>query len=150
MSSEYKSKKVTLSAPIDVVYSRFSNLENLKKLIEQVPEDKIPADKLEQFNKMEMTPDSITIQGGPTGTITLQVIERREPNLVTLSPVGLPLTLDMHLHFMPVSDDVTEAEAVIEADIPMMLRPMVKGPLQKIVDEFATMMASVPFQAPEK
>lgn len=147
MATEYKSAPVTLNAPIERVYSRFSNLENLKALIDNAPTDRIPADKLEQLKSMEVTPDSITIQGGPTGAVTMRVTERVEPTLIALRPDGLPLDLNMQLRFSAESENTTSAVAAIEANIPMMLRPMVKGPLQQVVDQFATMMASIPFEA---
>lgn len=147
MATEYKSAPVTLNAPIERVYSRFSNLENLKALIDNAPTDRIPADKLEQLKNMEVTPDSITIQGGPTGAVTMRVTERVEPTLIALRPDGLPLDLNMQLRFSAESENTTSAVAAIEANIPMMLRPMVKGPLQQVVDQFATMMASIPFEA---
>lgn len=147
MSTEYKSSPVSLKAPIERVYSRFSNLENLKALIDNAPTDRIPADKLEQLKTMEVTPDSITIQGGPTGSITMRVTERIEPTLISLRPDGLPLDLNMQLRFEPENESTTKAVAAIVANIPMMLRPMVKGPLQQVVDQFATMMAAIPFEA---
>lgn len=146
MATEYKSKPVTLSAQVGRVYARFSNLENLKSLIDKAPEDKIPADKLEQLKNMEVTADSIKMQGGPTGSITLNVVKREEPNLVSLSPVGIPMQLEMQLRFEAVDADCTQAVAAIVADIPMMLRPMVKGPFQQIVDQFAVMMSAIPFE----
>lgn len=145
MSTEYKSAPVTLAAPIDKVYDRFSNLENLKTLIENAPADRIPADKLEQLRGMEVTPDSITVKGGPTGSVTLHVTERREPTLIALRPQGIPIDMQMQLRFTPQTSETTDAVAAITADIPMMLRPMVKGPLQQIVDQFAAMMAAIPF-----
>lgn len=147
MSTEYKSSPVSLKSPIERVYSRFSNLENLKALIDNAPTDRIPADKLEQLKTMEVTPDSITIQGGPTGSITMRVTERIEPTLISLRPDGLPLDLNMQLRFEPENESTTKAVAAIVANIPMMLRPMVKGPLQQVVDQFATMMAAIPFEA---
>ncbi|MCM1005608.1 MAG: SRPBCC family protein [Prevotella sp.] len=144
MATEYKSKPTILAAPIEKVYGRFSNLENLKNLIDNVPEDKLPADKLEQLKKMEVTPDSITVQGGPTGAVTLEVVERIEPSLISLKPVGIPMDLQMQLRFEDLGAE-TQATAAIVADIPMMLRPMLKGPLQQIVDQFAAMMAAIPF-----
>ena len=143
--TEFKSEQVSLAAPIEKVYGRFSNLENLKTLIDNAPADRIPADKLEQLKQMEVTPDSITLSGGPTGTITMRVCERREPELVALRPEGLPLQMQLELRFTPLSPDSTGAVAAITADLPAMMRPMVKGPLQKVVDQFAEMMASIPF-----
>lgn len=145
MSTEYKSKKVELAAPIDKVYARFSNPENLKVLIENAPADKVPADKLEQLRSLEVTPDSIKVPGGPTGAVTLRVCERVDPTLIAFRPEGIPIDLKMLLLFEQAGEEATEAQAVITADIPLMLRPMVKGPLQQVVDQFATLMAAMPF-----
>lgn len=145
MSTEYKSKDVELAAPIERVYVRFSNPENLKQLIDNAPSDRVPADKLEQLRSLEVTQDSITVPGGPTGAVTLKVSERVEPTLVAFRPEGIPIELQMLLMFEPASENSTIARAVITADIPMMLRPLVKGPLQKVVDQFAAMMEAMPF-----
>lgn len=145
MASEYKSKEVSLDAPIERVYARFSNLENLRDLIAGLPADRIPADKREQLEKLEITADSITVQGGPTGAVTMVVDKRVEPTLISLRPENLPIQLTMQLRLAPDGETSTTARAVIEADIPMMLRPMVKGPLQQIVDQFAAMIAAIPF-----
>lgn len=145
MSTEYKSAPARLNAPVERVYERFSNLENLKHLIDETPADKIPADKLEQLKKLEVTPDTLSIQGGPTGSVTLRVTRREEPNLVELQAENLPMQLLLQLRLQPEGADATEAVAAIVADIPMMLRPMLKGPLQQVVDQFANMMAAIPF-----
>lgn len=145
MSTEYKSKPVDLAAPINTVYSRFSNPENLRSLIENAPADRIPADKLEQLKQLEVTEDSITVNGGPTGAITMRVSERVEPTLIALRPDGVPIDLQLELRLTELTPDSTQATAAIVADIPMMMRPMLKGPLQKVVDQFATMLAAIPF-----
>lgn len=146
MSTEFKSKPVSLKAPIESVYARFANLENLKTLIDNAPADRIPADKLEQLKSIQVTPDTLTITGGPTGSVNMRVVERQFPNLIALRPDGLPLDLDMQLRFDSEGEDSTMATAVISANIPIMLKPMVKGPLQQVVDQFAVMMASIPFE----
>lgn len=145
MASEYKSAPVTVAAPIEQVFARYSNLENLKTFIDNAPEDKIPADKLEQLRSMEITQDTITVQGGPTGAVTLRIVERKEPELVVLRPDGIPIPLDLELRMKSLGDDSTEVQVFIEADIPMMLRPMVKGPLQQMCDQLATMLCAIPF-----
>ena len=140
MASEFKSAPVSIEAPVERVYSRFSNLENLRSLIEN-----LPADKREQLEKLSITADSITVQGGPTGAVTMRVVERVEPSLIALQPENIPMKLSLQLRLSSDGPERTSAVAAIEADIPMMLRPMVKGPLQQIVDQFASMLGAIPF-----
>lgn len=146
MASEYKSNPVRVSAPVERVYTRFSNLENLKALINNAPADRLSEEQLAQLQGMEITSDTLTMSGGPTGSITLRVSERREPELVALRPDNLPMDLNLELRFKGIDGQTTDIEAAIVADIPMMLRPMVKGPFQKIVDQFASMVGAIPFE----
>ena len=44
-----KSEKREINASSEKVYDKLSNLENLKPLLEQIPRDQIPEDKLEMF-----------------------------------------------------------------------------------------------------
>ena len=145
MASEFKSRAVELQAPVQQVYDKFSNLENLRNLIESLPADRIPADKRAQLEKLEIMADSITVQGGPTGAVTLRIDRLVEPELISLRPDSLPIDLSLQLRLKADGPDKTEAVAAIEADIPLMLRPMVKGPLQQITDQFANMLAAIPF-----
>lgn len=145
MASEFKSTPVQLNASAPKVFARFSNLENLRGLIDSLPEDSIPADKREQLDKLEITKDSITIQGGPAGAVTMRVDRLVEPELISLRPDSLPIDLALQLRLTPVDEDSCTAVAAIEAEIPMMMRPMVKGPLQKIADQFAALLAAIPF-----
>ncbi len=145
MASEFKSREVTLQAPIERIYSRMSNPENLRTLLENAPEDRIPADKLEQLKKIIITPDSITLPGGPTGAVTLRLDHCEEPTLVRLKAADLPLDIILELHLKALSPESTEAQCIIKADVPMMLRPMVKGPLQQVADKVVELMAGIPF-----
>ena len=142
---EYKSDNTLIAAPVTAVFARLSNLEGLRDLINQLPEDKIPADKREQLKSLEITADTITLAGGPTGKITLRVVERKAPELIALRPDGIPMDLQLQIRLAPAGFEQTEAVVAVVADIPQMLRPMVKGPLQKLVDQFAQMLATIPF-----
>lgn len=143
--SEYKSDKKRVGAPASVIFSKLSNLENLRSFIDNLPEDRIPADKLEAIKQMEVTPDSLTVQGGPTGQITLNIVKRVPDSLIVLQPANLPLSLNLEIRIEAHSENESEIQVAIEADLPMMLRPMVKGPFNQMVTQFADMLAAIPY-----
>jgi hypothetical protein len=121
-----------------------SNLENFKSFLDKIPADKIPADKMEQFKSIEVTADSIAFQGGPTGAVKFVVAEKREPSLIKLKAADLPLSLTLELHLKADGDNCRQ-QTIINADIPAMLKPMVAGPLQKVVDQFGSVLSAIPF-----
>lgn len=144
--AEYKSDIKQIAAPAEAVYSRLSNLENLRSFLANVPEDQIPADKREQLRQMELKEDSISMPGGPTGTVTLKITERKPCTLIVLKPEGSPIDLDLELRIGGEGAYSTLQVAVV-ADIPMMLRAMVKGMFKQMVEQVADMLAAIPYSS---
>lgn len=143
--SSFKSEQTPVSASAEKVYSRLSNLDNLASLLARVPGESIPDDKREMFDNIKIDSDSITLPGGPVGEVCLAVTERREPTLIRLEGKGTPVPMAVMLHITPTGADSCETQAEIDIQIPMMLAPMVKGPLQKMVDQFAAVVRAIPF-----
>lgn len=143
----YNSEEISLMAPAEAVYSKLSNLDNLRSLLEKVPADKIPADKLEMFNSISVTPDSVTVPGGPVGALTFRMKEKVEPTLIKLAGEGLPpgIALSLSLHITPEGESTSKAKVTIDISIPAMLKPMVSGPLQKMADQFGQVLRAIPF-----
>lgn len=142
---QFRSEECTINASAKTVYDKFSNLENLRSLLEKVPEDKIPEDKREMFNNISVTPDSISFPAPSIGAITLRVTERVEPTLIEMTGEGTPVKLSLSLNISPVSEDSCKAFVQILIDIPKIIRPMISGPLQKFVDQFASVLTAIPF-----
>ena len=143
----YNSEEISLMAPAGAVYSKLSNLDNLRSLLEKVPADKIPADKLEMFNSISVTPDSVTVPGGPVGALTFRMKEKVEPTLIKLAGEGLPpgIALSLSLHITPEGESTSKAKVTIDISIPAMLKPMESGPLQKMADQFGQVLRAIPF-----
>ena len=142
--AKYSSGDVTLNASADKVFDKLTNLENLKVLLEKVPADRIPDDKRQMFENLEITPDTISVPG-PMGKLTFRVTERKAPNLVRLVGEGIPMAMELVLHVKPLTDESSQAKVDLDIDIPMMLKPMIGGQIQKIADQFGNVLGSIPF-----
>ncbi len=145
--SEYKSEIKEVAAPASAVFERLSNLENLKSFVDNLPEDRIPPEQLRQIKDMELTADSITVAGGPTGSVTLNIVKREPTSLIVLKPADLPLDLQLEIRIGDCGADASTIQVAIVADLPLMLRHMVKGPFNQLVAQFADMLAAVPYGA---
>lgn len=141
----YKSDEVRLKASAESVFAKLGNFESLKELLAQVPADRIPADKKEMFDSIKLTDDSIELPGGPIGSLLLKVVERTAPSRITLKGEGTPVPLQLQLDLKPVDESSCLAQAVIDLEIPAMLRPMISGPMQKMTDQFGSVLRSIPF-----
>ena len=141
----YKSSEVSLHAPAETVYAKLSNLENLRSLLDKVPADQIPEDKRQMFDSIHITPDAISVPGGPVGALTFRVKEKEEPSLIKLEGEGAPVAMSLTMHITPDGEDHSRAQAVIDIAIPPMLKPMVNGPLQQMADQFSQVLKAIPF-----
>ena len=140
-----KSEKKIIAAPAEKVFDKLSNLDNLKPLLERIPRDNIPQDKLEMFDNLKVTADTITIPAGPVGAITLRVTDRLPYSLIRLDGEGTPVPLNMQLEIESRGENECEVQIAIHIDIPVMLKPMISGPLKKIVDQFSQVLGAIPF-----
>lgn len=141
----YKSEKETLGYSAERVFDKLSNLEGLKEILANVPADQIPEEQKAQLEQIQVTADTISFPAGPVGALTLQVTERIRPTLIRLEGIGAPVPMSLAMHIEPVDDAACRAEVEINLDIPMMLKPMVNGPLKKMTEQFAQMIKMIPF-----
>ncbi len=135
-----------MAYPASTVFEKYSDLEGLGELLKNVPEGYASADQMQMLSKIRVTSDTIVIPGGPVGEITLRVVERQAPTLIRLEGVGTPVPLGMSLHIVPLTPETCETYVQIDLQIPAIMKPMVNGPMQKMVDLFGQMMRQMPMQ----
>ncbi|MCR5270892.1 MAG: SRPBCC family protein [Prevotella sp.] len=121
----------------EAVYNLISDLSNLERVRNRVPEDKI---KDFSFDK-----DSVTVNAPMVGSITLQIVERDEPKCVKFESVQSPVPFNLWIQVLPVSETASKMKVTVKADIPFMLKAMVSGPLQDGVEKIADALAMVPY-----
>lgn len=143
--AEYKSEETVLRANAQTVFNKLSNLEGLGEMLTRVPADQVPEDQRQMLSQVKVTSDSISFPAGPVGDLTLRVSELVDPTLIKLEGVGTPVPMAMMMHIIPVDDTSCRAQVEVDLQIPAMLKPMVSGPLKKMVAQFAEMLHNIPF-----
>lgn len=143
--AEYKSAETPIKASAEAVFNKLSNLEGLKELLSKVPQEKVPEDQRDLFNQVKITADSISFPAGPVGELTLRLTETVKPTYIRLDGVGAPVPMALMLNIHPSTEISCSVQVVIDLQIPAMLKPMVSGPLNKMVSQFAEMLRNLPF-----
>lgn len=136
----YKSEKVEINQSAEAIYERLSNPENLRDIIEQAPEGALTDEQRAQLDSIQLTPDSISVAAGPVGALTLRAKGNKPPQLIRFEGENTPVPMSLEMHIAPLGEEMCEAQVIINLEIPMMLKPMVNGPLQKMVDQFGTLL----------
>ena len=120
------------------VYRNLSDLTNLEKVRDRVPEDKLKDFSFDQ--------DSVSLSVPPVGKISLRICDREEPKCVKFESVESPMPFHLWIQVLPVTAESSKMKVTVDADIPFMLKGMVSGPLQDGVEKIADALAMVPYK----
>ena len=135
--TKFESSVKQIPYPVENVYRNISDLSNLERV-----RDRIPEDKLQDF---QFDSDSVQVSV-PVGTIKLRIIEREENKCVKFETEQSPLPFNLWIQVLPVSETESKMKVTVKADIPFMLKGMVSGPLQDGVEKIADALAQIPFE----
>ena len=135
--TKFESSVKPIPYPVENVYRNISDLSNLERV-----RDRIPEDKLQDF---EFDSDSVQVSVAPVGVIKLRIIEREENKCVKFETEQSPLPFNLWIQVLPVSETESKMKVTVKADIPFMLKGMVSGPLQDGVEKIADALAQIPF-----
>jgi hypothetical protein len=121
----------------EAVYKNLSDLTNLEKVRDRVPEDKVQEFSFDQ--------DTVSVSVPPVGKITLRICEREEPKCVKFESVDSPMPFNLWVQVLPVNETTSKMKVTVKADIPFMLKGMVSGPLQDGVEKVADALALIDY-----
>ncbi len=159
--TKYESSVKHITAPVDSVYGKLSDLTHLQSLrdsasdpafrdrILQQAGDKVKPEQLDQIAErlktMDFTADTVTVDTGMVGTLTLRIIERQEPKLVKLQLEGAPMQASLWIQLLPEHEAGCAMKLTLGADLNFFLKQMLKGKLKDGVERFADMLAMLPY-----
>ena len=135
--TKFESSVKQIPYPVENVYRNISDLSNLDRVRDRVPED-----KLQDF---QFDSDSVQVSVAPVGTIKLRIIEREENKCVKFETEQSPLPFNLWIQVLPVSETESKMKITVKADIPFMLKGMVSGPLQDGVEKIADALSQIPY-----
>ena len=135
--TKFESSVKQIAYPVEDVYRNISDLSNLDRVRDRVPED-----KLQDF---QFDSDSVQVSVSPVGTIRLRIVEREENKCVKFETTQSPMPFNLWIQVLPVNENASKMKITVKADIPFMLAAMVNGPIQDGVEKIADALAQVPY-----
>ena len=136
--AKFESSIKQVPYPQEDIYRNLSDLTNLEKVRDRVPEDKLKDFSFDQ--------DSVSLSVPPVGKISLRICDREEPKCVKFESVESPMPFHLWIQVLPVTAESSKMKVTVDADIPFMLQGMVSGPLQDGVEKIADALAMVPYK----
>ena len=135
--TKFESSVKQIPYPVENVYRNISDLNNLERVRDRIPEDKL--------NSFSFDSDSVSVNVAPVGDLKLRIIEREENKCIKFETVQSPLPFNLWIQVLPVSATESKMKVTVQADIPFMLKGMVAGPLQDGVEKIADALSKIPF-----
>ena len=136
--SKYESKITSAPCSASQIYRVLSNLENLERVRQFIPQDKV--------QEMEISADRVRMKvDGLAQKITIAIVDRIENDTVKFGAEGIPMDANFWIQLKEVSPTDTRIKLTVKADIPFMFKMMVDKKLQQGLDQAADMLAQFPY-----
>lgn len=133
--SKFESSVKMVPYSQEAVYRNISDLRNLEKVRDRVPEDKI--------NNFSYDEDTVTLNVPPVGDLKLRVVEREEPKCVKFETVQSPVPFNVWVQVLPVDENNAKMKVTVKAELNPFIKSMVEKPLQDGVEKIADALAQV-------
>ena len=121
----------------EAVYRNISDLRNLEKVRDRIPEDKV--------KDFSFDADTISINVPPVGELKLRIIEREEPKCVKFETAQSPVPFNVWIQMLPVDEQSSKMKVTVKAELNPFIRGMVSGPLQDGVEKIADALAKIEY-----
>ena len=133
--SKFESSVKQVPYPQQAVYNNISDLTNLEKVRDRVPEDKVQGFSFDQ--------DTVTINVAPVGKLKLRICDREEPKCVKFETVQSPVPFNVWVQILPVDENSSKMKVTVKAELNPFIKSMVEKPLQEGVEKIADALAMV-------
>ena len=136
--TKYESKIYSTKNSAHTVYSVLSNLENLNRVKDLIPKDKV--------QELEIHHDYIRIKVDGLGQkITIKIVDSIPDDTIKFEFDNIPLQLNFWVQLKQVNEEDTRMKLTIKADIPMMLKMMLDKKIQDGLEQAAQMLSTFPY-----
>jgi hypothetical protein len=123
--------------PQQAVYNMLSDLSNIERVRDKIPEDKA--------RDLTFDSDSISVST-PMGGVRLVIVDREEPKTIKFETRESPLPFNFWIQILPVSEAVSKIKLTIKAELNPFIGGMVKKPLQEGIEKIADALQLIRYE----
>ena len=135
--SKFESSVKVVPYTQQALYDNISDLRNLEKVRDRVPEDKV--------NDFTFDQDTVSLNVAPVGELKLRICEREEPKCVKFETVQSPVPFNVWIQVLPVDEVNAKMKVTLKAELNPFIKSMVEKPLQDGVEKIADALAQIQY-----
>lgn|SRR5574344_357147 len=136
--SQFESSVKVIPYSQQTVYNCISDLSNLKKVQDRVPEDKVKDFHYDQ--------DTVSLNVSPVGEIKLRIINREEPKCVKFETEQSPVPFNLWIQLLSIDSSSCKMKLTLKAELNPFIKGMVSKPLQEGLEKIAETLAQVHYE----
>ena len=136
--SKFESSVKQIPYPQQAVYDNISDLRNLEKVRDRVPEDKV--------SDFTFDEDTVGLNVQPVGELKLRICEREEPKCVKFETVQSPVPFNVWIQVLPVDEQNSKMKVTVKAELNPFIKSIIEKPLQEAVEKIADALALVKYE----
>ena len=123
--------------PQERVYALLSDMNNIDKVKDRIPEDKA--------NGLTFDANSIGINT-PMGAVKLVIVEREAPKCIKFETAESPLPFNFWIQILPVSETTSKMKLTIKAELNPFIKGMVSKPLTEGIEKIADAFQAIHYE----
>ena len=123
--------------PQERVYALLSDMNNIDKVKDRIPEDKA--------NGLTFDTNSIGINT-PMGAVKLVIVEREAPKCIKFKTAESPLPFNFWIQILPVSESTSKMKLTIKAELNPFIKGMVSKPLTEGIEKIADALQAIHYE----
>ena len=135
--TKFESSIKQVPYPQEAVYRNISDLRNLEKVRDRIPEDKV--------SDFSFDEESVAINVAPVGELKLRICDREEPKCVKFETVQSPVPFNVWIQVLPVDEQTSKMKVTVKAELNPFIKGRVEKPLQEAVEKSADALAQVQY-----
>ncbi|MDR1273764.1 MAG: SRPBCC family protein [Odoribacteraceae bacterium] len=135
-----------IDSEIAPVYAFISDFNRLGELIKMARRGEQAGELAGKIEEVRTTGDTCTFVVAGFGEVGMKIEERQEPTLVKFGGDGrLPFAFNVWIQLLEHAPGDTRLRVTCEAGLNMMMKMMLKGKLEKGIDQLAEGLARLPY-----
>ena len=135
---KYESKIGQINANATDVFAVLTNLENLQRFAEHIPQDKV--------KELEITRDTIRVKvDGLAQKISIGIVDQEENKMIKYGAENIPVPLNAWIQLKQMNEMDTRIRITIKTDMPIMFRMMLDKKLQAGLDQAVDMLCNIQY-----
>lgn len=133
--SKYESSVKSVNSPVEAVYNTLSDLNNIEKVKDRIPADKVKDIKFDR--------DSCSLKVEPVGDIKFVICDREPNKTVKFTAENTPVPIFIWIQMLPVTDTTSKMKVTCKVELNMFLRSMIGKKLQEGIEKIADVLSMI-------